>query len=102
MRARNFVLPSVFFAVFTLSAHGADYTAEDIVKFFTEDHSPTRGLCVGTPEECDAPASSNMRHLNLLVNFEKNSDRLAPKAKENLLEFSEAMKEEKLSRFTFS
>ena len=77
-------------------------SSEDIVKFFEEDASlgPTRGICVGTEEQCrgkTAPPSG----LDMLVNFELDSDALTPDARAKLTEFVKALKDERLKSLSF-
>jgi outer membrane protein OmpA-like peptidoglycan-associated protein len=81
--------------------------ASDIVNFFATQSTPalgaSRGLCIGTQSECGAPAPAKpVAGLNLLVNFDLNSDRLTPQAKENLNEFVKALQDPRLSNLSFS
>src|SRR4051812_7800779 len=97
------------FAILGLSAWGpqiaaADpaYKAADIVKHFAPPNlGEARGLCIGTESECAkavAPpkAITNMA-FDLVVNFDYNSDKLTPSAKQNLDEFAKALRNPRLS-----
>lgn len=88
----------------------------DIVNFFTTQpatpgvagHGPqglgaSRGLCIGTESECGVPPPPKpAAGLNLLVNFDLNSDRLTPQAKENLNEFVKALQDPRLAGQSFA
>src|SRR5215210_5913742 len=83
------------------------YKAADIVSHFAAPPSPgvTRGLCIGTESECAksiAPpkATTNMA-FDLVVNFDYNSDKLTPSAKQNLDEFTKALRDPRLSMAAF-
>ena len=64
------------------------------------DMGAKRGICVGTTEECkkNEPAPSG---LDMLINFDLNSADLTPQARENLAEFSKALKDQRLSAANF-
>jgi outer membrane protein OmpA-like peptidoglycan-associated protein len=100
MTARTLVLASLFAVVSPLcaSAGEAAYKADDIVKYFTPE--VTRGICVGTAEECDA-AQVKPKPFDLLVNFDKNSANLTASARDNLMEFSRALKDPRLAATQF-
>jgi outer membrane protein OmpA-like peptidoglycan-associated protein len=86
------------------------YKAEDIVKHFGPAAAPkpgvTRGLCVGTEAEC-ARAGHAVEIVkppsafDLVVKFKYDSDVLEPEAKRNLDEFAKALKDNRLSTFSF-
>jgi outer membrane protein OmpA-like peptidoglycan-associated protein len=87
------------------SAGEVNYTAEQVVEFFAKsaDLGAERGICIGTAEECGAseePAAAAV--FDLMVNFELNSDELSESAKANLLEFSKALADPRLSDASFS
>jgi outer membrane protein OmpA-like peptidoglycan-associated protein len=83
-------------------AQQPDYSADDIVRFF-EAPKPqaTRGICVGSDEECGMKTEERPLTFDLLVTFEKNSANLTEAAQNNLLQFSAALRHPKLvsSRF---
>jgi len=88
-------LPSGAFAQSQLSS-------EQIVKHFSEsvDLGATRGICIGTAEECssDQPSPAG---LDMLINFDLNSAELTEHARANLNEFAKALKDQRLSAATF-
>jgi outer membrane protein OmpA-like peptidoglycan-associated protein len=81
------------------------YRAEDIVKHFSSDLGPTRGLCIGTESECAKAATPRpaiaAKSFDLVVNFDYNSDMLTPGAKQNLDEFAKALKDSRLATASF-
>lgn len=99
---KKLLLAGAFVSFGVLSAHAGEaaYTSEDIVKFFSEQQA-TRGICVGTEEECGF-ADKKPSGFNLRVNFEKNSAVLTDDAKVNLSAFAQALKSPSLSVATFS
>jgi len=107
MFLKTFAAASLFILSSSMSAlaGNAAYKAEDIVHFFTAANaqSATRGICVGTAEECGlVQPKQKPLTFNLMVNFEKNSANLTPQAKTNLDEFSKALKDPRLSGATFA
>ena len=89
----------------SLSHAGPAYKAEDVVKFFAgaKPGGATRGICVGTPEECGvADPKPKALSFNLMVNFEKNSAELTSDARANLDEFSKALKDPGLASARFA
>jgi outer membrane protein OmpA-like peptidoglycan-associated protein len=107
MFVKTFATASLFIisASFHVAAGEVAYKAEDVVRFFTSG-SPqvaTRGICVGTAEECGLvqPRQKPLT-FNLMVNFEKNSAKLTGEAKANLDEFSKALKDPRLAAATFA
>ena len=60
------------------------------------------GICVGTVEECTAALADPAVSVDLMVNFELNSDRLSESAKRNLLEFWRALNDPALADATFA
>ncbi len=102
MRIRNLLLAAAFVSSGALPANAGDaaYSPDDIVKFFSEQQA-TRGICVGTEEECGI-AGKKPAGFNLRVNFEKNSATLTEDAKLNLTAFAQALKSPSLSVASFS
>jgi OmpA-OmpF porin, OOP family len=87
------------------SRAGETYNANDIVKFFDQQKQMlvTRGICVGTESECAAEDVKDRKSaFDLLINFEKNSAELDETARENLMEFSIALKNPKLAALRFA
>jgi OOP family OmpA-OmpF porin len=103
--------PAFVLAVVLFPAHAsADpvQKSEDIVKFFADaaDLGTSRGICVGTEEECkgktkasDAPKAKTS--LDMLINFGLDSAELDMTARAELGEFAKALKDSRLSSFTF-
>ncbi|WP_292322171.1 OmpA family protein [Mesorhizobium sp.] len=81
--------------------------SEDIVKFFTGQGKlgASRGICVGTEEECksknDKNAAPTKTGLDMMINFGLDSAQLDPTARAELDEFAKALKDNRLSTFTF-
>jgi len=100
----TFAFLALFAAPLITRAEEAAYKAEDIVKFFDNAaHGATRGICVGTEEECGtAETGTKPLSFNLLVNFEKNSANLTESARTNLLEFSRALTDPRLNSARFA
>jgi len=78
----------------------AAYTPEDIVKFFSSQEA-TRGICVGTEQECGF-ADKKPAGFNLRLSFDKDSAVLSEEARTNLDAFATALKSPSLSVATFS
>ena len=78
----------------------AAYSPEDILKFFSSQEA-TRGICVGTEQECGF-ADKKPAGFNLRLNFEKDSAALNDEAKTNLDAFAAALKSPSLSVATFA
>src|SRR3954451_14010195 len=80
------------------------YSAADILNYFSGPAEPalTRGICVGTPEQCGIDRPKRKSGFNLLVNFEKNSAILTEAARANLREFAKALKDQRLVSASFS
>lgn len=77
-------------------------TSEDIVKFFeSAELGATRGICVGTEEQCRNQAEAPPTSLDMLVNFELNSAVLTPDARAKLDEFVKALNDERLKAHRF-
>lgn len=77
-----------------------DYSSSDVVNFFSKEIElgATRGICVGTVEECDAqkPAA-----FDVLVTFDLNSADLTENAKTNLRKVAAALDDDRLSTAAF-
>src|SRR6476659_778160 len=83
MRKMILSLALVLLSGTAAAAGQAAYTPEDIIKFFN-DQTASRGICVGTDEECGAAKEKKVTGFDLRVTFEYNSDRLTDDAKANL------------------
>jgi outer membrane protein OmpA-like peptidoglycan-associated protein len=77
------------------------YSADKVIDIFVKDkaaadaakaNGKTRSICVGTAADCPAPPEHSATRFDLLVNFEFNSDKLTPTAKENLDQFAKALR----------
>lgn len=96
---RKILCPSVF-AVLLASAGGATaqsaYTPEQLVEFYINslDMGATRGICIGTPQECEKP--SVPAGLDMLVTFELDSADLTVETQQNLAVFAQMMQDERL------
>ena len=82
--------------------------SEDIVKFFAAQGGnlgASRGICVGTEEECkskaDKSGSSQNTGLDMMINFALDSAQLDQTARSELDEFAKALKDNRLSTFSF-
>lgn len=83
--------------------------SEDIVKFFagqTGNLGAARGICVGTEEECKSKAektgsASQKTGLDMMINFALDSAQLDKTARTELDEFAKALKDNRLSTFSF-
>jgi outer membrane protein OmpA-like peptidoglycan-associated protein len=81
--------------------------SEDIVKFFAAQGNlgASRGICVGTEEECkskaDKSGSSQKTGLDMMINFGLDSAQLDQTARAELGEFAKALKDNRLSTFSF-
>jgi OmpA-OmpF porin, OOP family len=74
------------------------YSADSVANFFADAAiGKSKSLCFGTAADCPTPVSGAAAKFDLLVNFEFNSDRLTPAAKENLDQFAKALKDPRLT-----
>lgn len=84
---------------------GSVESSEDIVKFFANaaQLGASRGICVGTEEECKskAEAPTQQTGLDMLINFNLDSEKLTPDAKAKLGEFAKALEDSRLKALTF-
>jgi outer membrane protein OmpA-like peptidoglycan-associated protein len=116
MRASStfaFVAATVFAAslLACLAPARADpaYSAENVVRIFLKQKDALRGgrtraLCVGTAADCkkqEAAEAPPPAQFDLLANFEFNSDKLTPAARENLDQFAKALKDPRLGGSKF-
>jgi outer membrane protein OmpA-like peptidoglycan-associated protein len=96
---RNLLVPSVLaFALVNGPAAFAQsaYTPEQLVEFYINslDMGATRGICIGTPQECEKPAAP--AGLDMRVTFELDSAELTADTKQNLAVFAQMMQDERL------
>jgi outer membrane protein OmpA-like peptidoglycan-associated protein len=85
------------------------YSAEGVVQIFLKQKDAlkvfkTRALCVGTAADCKKQETAEAPppiQFDLLANFEFNSDRLTPAARENLDQFAKALKDPRLAGSKF-
>ncbi|WP_292569106.1 OmpA family protein [Mesorhizobium sp.] len=81
--------------------------SEDIVKFFAGQGNlgASRGICVGTEEECksknEKSAAPNKTGLDMMINFALDSAQLDQTARTELDEFAKALRDNRLSTFSF-
>lgn len=102
MRITKILIASTFAMFAAGAAMAAEKSAlspEDIVKFFA-DQEATRGICVGTEEECGG-AAKKPAGFNLRLTFDKDSADLTADAKTNLDAFAMALKSPSLSVASF-
>jgi outer membrane protein OmpA-like peptidoglycan-associated protein len=99
---RKILLATALTALMTAPgfAAEADYTADDVIKFFT-DQGANRAICVGTEEECGTQAEKPV-NFDLRVNFEHNSDNLTDEAKTKLTTFATAINSPSLAVARFA
>ncbi len=86
------------------------YSSDNVIQIFLKQKDAlkgggkTRALCVGTAADCkkqEGAAAPPPVQFDLLANFEFNSDRLTPAARENLDQFAKAIKDPRLSGSKF-
>ncbi|QYK41020.1 MAG: OmpA family protein [Paracoccaceae bacterium] len=84
-----------FPAALPASAQDAPYSVDELVEFFVNsaDLGATRGICIGTPQECAPPEPQG---LDMLVTFELDSADLTAEAKGYLAVFAQMMQDERL------
>lgn len=80
---------------------GQQFTSTDVTEFFLEQTalSATRGICVGTAQECADQAAPV--GFDVMVTFELNSDALTSEAILNLTEVASALADERLQDTKF-
>lgn len=82
-------------------------SSEDIVKFFAKaaDLGASRGICVGTEEECkskgEAAGVQEPTGLDMMINFDLDSSQLTPDARSKLSEFAKALQDNRLKSHAF-
>lgn len=99
---RAFVLAPAALALTALSAPAqSPYTAEEVVQFMidTADMGLSRGICIGTAQECAAPETPP--GLDMLITFELDSADLTYEARRNLSVFAQALNDERLRAARF-
>jgi outer membrane protein OmpA-like peptidoglycan-associated protein len=79
------------------------YKASAVADFFVKAAlGGARVICFGTAAECPTPAPAGAAaKFDLLINFEFDSDRLTPAAKENLDQFAKALQDKRLKGLKF-
>ena len=78
------------------------YKASTVADFFAEAAlGRKRALCFGTAAECPTPRAEPAAKFDLLINFEFDSDKLTPAAKENLDQFAKALHDKRLKGLKF-
>lgn len=79
------------------------YTADELVQHFIKSANlgQARAICIGTDEECKAKLNAPLESKDMKVQFELNSAKLLPEAKETLEQFAKAMNDPKLEIATF-
>jgi outer membrane protein OmpA-like peptidoglycan-associated protein len=85
------------------------YSSENVIQIFLKQKDAlkggkTRALCVGTAADCkkqEGAAAPPPVQFDLLANFEFNSDKLTPAARENLDQFAKALKDPRLAGSKF-
>lgn len=95
MRFNVVFCSTMFLLAGSTLASAADYTVEDILKYFSSQEA-TRGICVGSEEECGL-AGQKREGFNLEMTFAKNSDVLSEDAKSNLEVFAETLRRPEMS-----
>lgn len=97
----RFLLPVAFTIGAALPAAAQQaYTVDELVEFFVQsaDLGATRGICIGTPQECAPPVPAG---LDMLVTFELDSADLTVEAQANLSLFAQMMQDERLRIASF-
>ncbi len=99
---RAFLLAVVMSGLFGASmAADSNYSSEDVLNFLVDSAlGKTRGICVGTAEECATPARP--AGFDVLVNFDLDSANLRPDAKVNLDQVAKALLDPRLLNSTFA
>ncbi|MEP3348246.1 MAG: OmpA family protein [Litoreibacter sp.] len=90
---------AVLVAMSMPAAADTEYTTEQLVDFFVDsiDMGATRGICIGTAQECDTAATPSVpQGLDMRINFELDSANLTAEAQESLAVFALMMKDERL------
>lgn len=91
---------AVLAAFAALPATAQEYSADDVVSFFSEGGlGATRAICVGTAQECAEQAAPS--GFDILVNFELDSATLTEQAKTNLSQVAAALADDRLKDAKF-
>ncbi|PXA98382.1 flagellar motor protein MotB [Nostoc sp. 3335mG] len=92
---------SVVLGATAASAAEVNYQSSQVVDFFIKSTlGVERGICVGTPAECEARAKP--AGFDMMINFELDSADLTDTARGNLLEISRALKDDRLLSAAFN
>jgi len=90
---------AVFAALSAPASAQSAYTTDELVEFYINsiDMGATRGICIGTAQECDTGAEPTApQGLDMRVNFELDSATLTSDAAESLKVFALMMQDERL------
>ena len=104
MRAATLALTLAAMLLSGSALAGSGESSEDIVVFTgARQACPSRGICVGTEDECKskAEAAPAQTGLDMLINFDLDSISLTPDAQTKLAEFAKALKDNRLKALTF-
>lgn len=103
MRAFAIVLPVLGALAGTPALADPAYDSNQVVDFFSSQLGKPRAICIGTQDECGKTATATeVKPFDLLVTFEFNSDTLTTEAQENLDQFAEALRDDRLSKARFA
>lgn len=100
-----FMIGAIALNVACAYSAGNTFKAGDVVAFFEEQKAmqTTRGICVGSDDECAmADIKDHSSAFDLLINFDKASAELTEDARQNLIEFSVALRNPKLASLHFA
>jgi len=94
-------LTALAIVLVSTTAHAQDlggYTTEELVAFYVKsiDLGKNRGICIGSAEDCAAPAAAEPPALDMKVNFELDSTDLTEAARQNLAVFAAMMQDRRL------
>ncbi|WP_281857896.1 OmpA family protein [Litoreibacter halocynthiae] len=90
---------AVFAALSAPASAQSAYTTDELVDFYINsiDMGATRGICIGTAQECDTGATPSVpQGLDMRINFELDSAKLTAEAEESLKVFALMMQDERL------
>ena len=90
---------AVFAALGAPASAQSAYTTDELVDFYINsiDMGATRGICIGTAQECDTSATPSVpQGLDMRINFELDSAKLTAEAEESLKVFALMMQDERL------
>jgi outer membrane protein OmpA-like peptidoglycan-associated protein len=80
-------------------AQGPQYSPDDLVNFMLKSAQATRGVCVGTAQQCAEMAKP--AGFDMMVNFELNSATLTDEARLNLQQVGKALGDSRLHGIRF-